>query len=516
MSSIELFPHNEEAVDAMLEGLEDSNFAFMERATGTGKSMILIKLMAELMRNKRILFVTLHDAMFQQLVKRDMPSCNLSKDAFEKLDCILYSSIQKHEPEWYYKNYDYFIFDEAQHCGAPKWGNVISKLSDLVKNSPDKKMIGATATRIRFLDDYMDVCKEFFDDNLCSSLGLPESILRELLPAPYYININKAPQELVLRIRNKLHKLQQYSELDAFREEIESYYQKQNNSNNINELLKKYGVKNGEKYIVFCTNIDDLRKKMEDVDNWFQGIGKVTKYTAHSNQTNAINQNQIDAFEKDNDENSIKVMFAVDMFNEGLHINGVDGILMTRKTTSPIVYLQQLGRALSYSARKKQIKVFDLAGNATNIDTIYNLYKELLEIARENIKTGSGDIAHYQEIISRFKIVDEGTQVNDRLLEIERFLDENYFNKEKISKYVSILCNYAETINGNFMDLLKSGQIDEEHIKIYKELQKLQDVIPYNELIRLSSAGILITNIQLNKEILEKIRIKGNLKNIID
>ena len=44
-------------------------------------------------------------------------------------------------------------------------------------------------------------------------------------------------------------------------------------------------------------------------------------------------------------------MFAVNIFNEGMHVNGVDGVIMTRHTTSPIVYLQQIGRALSYKKR---------------------------------------------------------------------------------------------------------------------------------------------------------------------
>ena len=151
MSEIQLFEHNEEAVRDMLKGLEESNFAFMERATGTGKSMILIKLMDELMREKRVLFVTLHEAMYNQLLNRDMISCGISKEDFPQLDCMLYASIPKHTADWYYENYDYFIFDEAQHCGSPIWGEIIGKLSELVGNSEDKKMIGATATRTRYL-----------------------------------------------------------------------------------------------------------------------------------------------------------------------------------------------------------------------------------------------------------------------------------------------------------------------------------------------------------------------------
>ena len=517
MSEIKLFPHNEEAVEDMIDGLSESNFAFMERATGTGKSMILIKLMDELMRNKRVLFVTLHDAMFNQFLKRDMPSCGTSKEDYEALDCILYHSIPKHDANWYYNNYDFFIFDEAQHCGAPKWGEVIGELSELVKVSKDKKMIGATATRTRYLDNYIDVCREYFDNNLVSNLGLPEAILRELLPTPYYINLNHSSEELIKNIRLKIRRVKREENIDLspLEEEIRKISEGEKEIS-VNELLKTHQVQPGEKYVVFCSNIDDIEIKKELVKDWFDGIAPVKHYSVHSHQPNSMNQGQINAFEDDNDSEHVKIMFAVDMFNEGLHIRGVDGIIMTRNTSSPILYLQQLGRALSYSARNNQIKVFDLAGNATSIDIIYNLYKELLEIAKDNLEKGKGNTQLYESIMDRFKIVDEGTQVNDRLLEIERFLDDNFINKEKVDRYIDSLCDYSKTINGRFMDLIEEGKIDRYHLKIYKELQLMSELITYAGFIKLSSHNIIVTNIQFNEELLKQIEIKGNYKAIKD
>ena len=42
----------------------------------------------------------------------------------------------------------------------------------------------------------------------------------------------------------------------------------------------------------------------------------------------------------------IKVIFSVDMFNEGLDIASLDMVMFLRPTESPIVFLQQLGRGL--------------------------------------------------------------------------------------------------------------------------------------------------------------------------
>lgn len=514
VKTIELFSHNEEGYNDLVKSLENNNLSFLERATGTGKSYILIKYMVEHFAKKRILFVTLHDSMFKQLTERDMPSLGTSKDIFDKIDCVLYSSIGKHSAEWYFENYDCIIFDEAHHCGAPQWGHTIGELRDLIKNAEDKKMIGATATGIRYLDNYMDVAKEFFDDNVSSRLSIAEAILREILPAPYYINNNFAVIQNIERIQKKLKKIEKYKELEKIREIVNSYEKEIKRKTNVKTLFKKYDVKKGEKYIIFCENIEDLKEKKEEVNQWFKGISQLEKYEVHSLKSNKENQKQIDLFENNNNSDSIQIMFAVDMFNEGLHIKGVDGIIMTRRTSSPIVYLQQLGRALSFSGRKKHIKIFDLVGNATQIDIIYNLYRELLLEAKNELNKNNASEKHFENIISRFKIIDEGNEIIEQLDTIEKFLDENYLNKEKIKRYILILENYVANINENFMVLLHQNKIDKEYLKVYNELRKICDSLSFEDYIELNRLGIIINDYQEDKDVLEKIKIKGNFKNV--
>ena len=48
----------------------------------------------------------------------------------------------------------------------------------------------------------------------------------------------------------------------------------------------------------------------------------------------------------------IKVIFSVDMFNEGVDIANLDMVMFLRPTESPIVFLQQLGRGLRTSKGK--------------------------------------------------------------------------------------------------------------------------------------------------------------------
>ena len=43
----------------------------------------------------------------------------------------------------------------------------------------------------------------------------------------------------------------------------------------------------------------------------------------------------------------LKLLFCIDMLNEGVHVAGISGVILFRPTISPIIYKQQIGRALT-------------------------------------------------------------------------------------------------------------------------------------------------------------------------
>ena len=63
------------------------------------------------------------------------------------------------------------------------------------------------------------------------------------------------------------------------------------------------------------------------------------------------------------EEGRIKIIFCVDMFNEGVDIPEVDMVMFLRPTQSEIVFLQQLGRGLRTSKGKEYLNVLDFIGN---------------------------------------------------------------------------------------------------------------------------------------------------------
>lgn len=69
-----------------------------------------------------------------------------------------------------------------------------------------------------------------------------------------------------------------------------------------------------------------------------------------------------DAALRDLRDRKVNIIFAVDLFNEGLDVPEVDTVLFLRPTESATVFLQQLGRGLRRTAGKACLTVLDFVG----------------------------------------------------------------------------------------------------------------------------------------------------------
>lgn len=65
-------------------------------------------------------------------------------------------------------------------------------------------------------------------------------------------------------------------------------------------------------------------------------------------------------------DGTTKIIFSVDMFNEGVDIPSLDMVLFLRPTESPTVFMQQLGRGLRWDKNKKYLNILDFIGNYKN------------------------------------------------------------------------------------------------------------------------------------------------------
>ena len=82
----------------------------------------------------------------------------------------------------------------------------------------------------------------------------------------------------------------------------------------------------------------------------------------------------------------LQILFAVDLFNEGLDIPEIDTVLFLRPTESHLVFLQQLGRGLRLCPGKSCLTVLDFIGQAHRNFRFDLRYRALLGGSRDQLK----------------------------------------------------------------------------------------------------------------------------------
>ena len=196
MSEVKLLPHNEDAYEKLIDCLKENQMAAINHATGTGKSFILLKYLNE-HKDKKILYIAPTYPIIDQLLEDHMKELDIDINSFELLDTCIYSSLLKEDMEEFADEYDIIVLDEYHRCGAPKWGEQVNKLLEYIKNKyPNKKVIGTTATEIRFLDNEKNMNNILFDGVCASKLSLADAILEGILPVPVYIKPKRYARKL--------------------------------------------------------------------------------------------------------------------------------------------------------------------------------------------------------------------------------------------------------------------------------------------------------------------------------
>lgn len=436
--NIELFDHNEEAYEKLIKTLETNQFVSINHATGTGKSFIILKYLYQ-NRNKRILYLAPTYQIIDQLVTNHTKELGISMDEFTTFDTLIYSNLLKENIDELKDKYDLIILDEYHRCGARKWGKKVNELLSKIKQSKkDIKVVGTTATEIRYLDNNRNMNNIIFDGVCASTLTLADAILKGILPPPVYVKFNFDLIEELELIRGKIKRNLIYpDDIKKYMEICDKLISKVNLSINDFSELKKYLAKTG-KYLVFSSTMNKIKKDKKIID---QILGSnCTNYSITSMKP-ALTNNQILRKFRESDSNTNHVLYSINILNEGIHVKNVDAIFMLRKTTSPIIYFQQLGRLLSHSRRDDKVVIFDLVNNLKNHEVIYNLYKEVVERAKELLKTDLENKERYEKILDTFKIVDETSSVVSEIEKLKDLTSGDNLLLERLKTAVTILEN---------------------------------------------------------------------------
>ena len=357
MPKIELYPHNQAALNHLEEALKYTRRAAVIQPTGTGKSFVALAFI-ERRPNNSFLYLAPSTHIFNQLKHHAGHTdvlLHTTMMTYQKL-CLLHEDeLGKLEP-------DYIILDEFHRCGADDWGSAVDHLLALYVEC---FLIGFTATPVRYLDKAgtRDMSEELFHGSIASYYTLQDAINDKVLPVPHYVLGDILMNERVSSLETALTQVASYGRArTAGYSLLESIKRNMAEAQGIDEIFKCHMPNRFAKLIVFCRNLEHIAQCREDMHRWLGPGKKIREYVCRSDEKAA--DIELNAFAGDNERNAIRLLYCVDMLNEGIHIKDVDGVVMLRPTISPIVYLQQIGRCLACSSDGSTSPViFDLVNN---------------------------------------------------------------------------------------------------------------------------------------------------------
>lgn len=391
----DLYSHNLTAYESAVKMLNERGKAAIIHPTGTGKSFIAFKLCKD-NTDKRILWLSPSEYIFKTQLEnlKAVSNCYVPENivfyTYAKLTYMSEKEIENINP-------DYIILDEFHRCGAEVWGKGVQTVLDTYSEVP---VLGLSATNIRYLDNQRDMADELFDGNVASEITLGEAIVRGILnPPKYVLSVFQYKRDLQ-KYSKRVHNAKSKAVRDEGEKLLDKLRRALENADGLPQIFKKHIPAQNGKYIVFCANVEHMNEMLSHVEEWFGDIDNAPHvYRAYSDdpETSKAFAN----FKKDNSEH-LKLLFCIDMLNEGVHVEDVNGVILLRPTVSPIIYKQQIGRALSASKTTNAV-IFDVVMNIENLYSIGTVQNEMQVVINYYREHGMDE----KIINERFKIVDE-------------------------------------------------------------------------------------------------------------
>ena len=412
--SVSLFSHNRDAYSKVCAMLETTGKAAVIHPTGTGKSFIAFKLIEEHV-NASFLWLSPSEYIFETQrtsLHRSNPELLLENVTYMTYTKLMQLSI----PIIAELEADYIILDEFHRCGAELWGAGVLRL---LKQKPKAKLLGLTATNVRYLDNQRDMAEELFENHIASQMTLGEAIVRGILPAPKYITtVYKWQQELekyekrVQALKSAGLRKRNQSYLDALRHALEK-------ADGLPQVFERHITKRDGKYIVFCMGVEHMKEMISHVPEWFGGIDQEPHcYAAFSD--NPCSSQAFADFNQDKSDH-LKLLFCIDMLNEGIHVNGISGVILFRPTVSPIIYKQQIGRALTSGAEDAPL-ILDVVNNFENLSSVGAIQEEMDEAVLRFRR--SGDTRKI--VTERFELLEQARDCRGLFERLERSLGQSW------------------------------------------------------------------------------------------
>ncbi|MGV9978512.1 DUF3427 domain-containing protein [Micromonospora wenchangensis] len=315
-------------------------------ATGTGKTVVAALDYRRLHRNKTVdslLFVAHQEQIlrqslstFRQVMGDGSFGETLVGGQVPTHWTHVFASIQSlHRREIDPQAYDMVIVDEFHHAEAPTYARLLERLAPRV-------LLGLTATPDRA--DGGDV-RRWFDGRAAVELHLWDALERQLLAPFQYFGVHDDTDLSHLRWRRG----QGYDLADLDR----VYTGDDARARIILKAVRDTVDTDRMRAIGFCVGIGHA----EFMADWFTRHGVPSAAV-----TSRADRAERDRLLREFKAGTLRVLFTVDLFNEGVDLPMVDTILMLRPTESATIFLQQLGRGLRLDDDKPCLTVLDFIG----------------------------------------------------------------------------------------------------------------------------------------------------------
>lgn len=439
------------------------NKALIIAATGTGKTY-LSAFDVKNFKAKTILFLVHRENILikaKQSFENILPQINsfglYTGNKKEQDKNYLFSTIQtmsSNFSDFSQDFFEYIIIDEAHHVTSPSY----KKILDYFK---PKFLLGLTATSNRMDGNSI---YEVFDENIALDIRLNEALENNLIVPFHYYGINDIQSIDYENV--DLTKIDLLAKLLSVNKRVDFIIDKMDFYSNSGNKRKALG---------FCVSKEHCNFMSEEFNK--KGINSIT---LTSEDSISKREDSIKRLENEND--SLEVIFTVDIFNEGIDIPSINMVLFLRPTNSPIVFVQQLGRGLRKYKNKEFLTVLDFIGNHKKAYLIAlalvgnkMIDKESIKLSIENNFADFKNAFISMDEISKNRILE---QINKENFNQLKYLKEQYFEVKNILGKVPTLVDFLQ-----FEDVINPLKFIDESKSYIEFLAKAEDDKKLKELV---------------------------------
>jgi len=356
--------------------------------------------------------------------------------------------------------YDYIIVDETHHSAASSYQKIFTHYTP-------KILLGLTATPERM--DGVNIL-DYFGDTIASEIRLTEAIDKGYLVPFQYFCISDIVDLSSIKFEKGKYDAKSLTDV---------YVNNSARAGLILNTLEKYSSDvESIKALGFCVTKEHARF-MADSFNAVN-VPSIALTDESSNSERETAQTRLNSGE-------IKVIFTVDLYNEGVDIPKVNTVLFLRPTESMTIFVQQLGRGLRTDPGKTELTVFDFIGQANQKYSFKNKFEILTAAAPRSLEN---------QIKNGFSNLPNGCYIHMEKLAKEHVLKNLKLTKTTKSKLVDLAMDYKsetgkditlagflrhygislEELYSSFtftklceLAKIRSGSLDDDKEKLYKK-----------------------------------------------